>query len=140
MRRPPPFADAEVEAVFAAYPAGLRADLLALRRLIFEAAAECEAVGPLVETLKWRQPAYLPARPRIGTTVRIDALKDGHYAIFVHCQTTLVARFRETYPGLFAFDGKRAVILDQGEKLPGAELKHCIQMALTYHVRSRPDA
>ena len=140
MKRPPPFADAEVETAFATYPAGIRADLLALRRLIFEAAADCEAVGPLVETLKWRQPAYLPARPRIGTTVRIDALKDGHYAIFVHCQTTLVARFRETYPGLFAFDGKRAVILDQGEKLPGAELKHCIQMALTYHVRSRPDA
>lgn len=140
MRRPPPFADAEVEAVYAAYPAGLRADLLALRRLIFKAAAETEAVGPLVETLKWRQPAYRSARPRTGTTVRIDAFKDGHYAMFVHCQTTLVARFRETYPGLFAVDGKRAVILDQGMKLPGAELKHCIQMALTYHVRSRPDA
>lgn len=51
MRRPPPFADAEVEAVFAAYPAGIRVDLLALRQLIFEAAAETEAVGPLVETL-----------------------------------------------------------------------------------------
>ena len=135
MRRPPPFADAEVEAVFAAYPAGIRVDLLALRQLIFEAAAETEAVGPLVETLKWRQPAYLPARPRIGTTVRIDALKDGHYAIFVHCQTTLVARFRETYPGLFTFTGTRAVLFTPGDPLPRDELKHCIAMALTYRSR-----
>ena len=92
MKRRHPFADAEVEAVFAAYPTGLRSDLLALRRLIFEAAAETEAVGPLVESLKWRQPAYRSAKANFGTTVRIDAVKGKpSYAMFVHCRTTLVS-------------------------------------------------
>ncbi len=136
MRRPPAFADAEVEAVFDAYPPGLRADLLALRRLIFEAAAETAAVGPLVESLKWRQPAYRSTKPNVGTTVRIDAVKgELQYAMFVHCRTTLVSRFRETYPALFTFAGNRAVLFTRGEALPRDELKHCIAMALTYRSR-----
>ena len=134
MRRRHPFADAEVEAVFEAYPADIRADLLALRRLIFEAAAETEAVGQLVESLKWRQPAYRPAKPNVGTTVRIDEVKGKpQYAMFVHCRTTLVSRFRETYPDLFAFAGTRAVLFARGKAPPRDELKHCIAMALTYH-------
>lgn len=134
MRRTRPFADPAVRAAFDAYPRSIRADLLALRALIFEAASH-PAVGPLVETLKWGQPAYLPATPRTGTTIRIGAIDEGRYALFVHCQTTLAKRFRETYPGLFAIDGKRALMFAQGEKLPRDELKHCIQMALTYHAR-----
>ena len=133
MSRERPFADPAVRAAFDAYPREVRADLLALRELIFEAVAETDAVGPLVETLKWRQPAYLPARPRTGTTVRIDALDGRRYAMFVHCQTTLVSRFRETYPDLFRFDGKRAILFSHGESLPREELKHCVAMALTYH-------
>ena len=94
-----PFADPAVEAVFASYRAGLRRPLLRLRSLIFDAARTVEA-GELVETLKWQQPAYHPARRRIGTTVRIDAMPDGsdRYAMFVHCQTTLLATFRTLYP------------------------------------------
>lgn len=135
MSRKRPFADPAVRAAFEAYPRAARGDLLDLRALIFEAAAEIDTIGSLVETLRWRQPAYLPARSRVGTTIRIDALDDGCYALFVHCQTTLAARFRQAYPDLFRIDGKRAVLFVPGAKLPRDALKHCIQMALTYHVR-----
>jgi len=67
----PAFANADVAAVFRAYPAPLRARLLALRRLIFDTAAETDGVGPLDETLKWGQPSYLTAASRSGTTIRI---------------------------------------------------------------------
>ncbi len=96
MTKPRPFESERVKAAFDAYPTRLRAGLLGLRQLIFATARETEAVGTLVETLKWGQPAYLPSKPRIGTTVSIDALKSSEpkYAMFFHCQTTLVATFR----------------------------------------------
>lgn len=135
----PSFADARVKAVFDAHPRELRADLLTLRALIFDTAAETEGVGGLVETLKWGQPAYAPAKPRTGSTIRIDALGDrrGHTALFFHCQTTLVSDFRQRYPDLLAFQGNRAVVLAPGQELPRDALKHCIALALTYHARRR---
>jgi hypothetical protein len=57
------------------------------------------------------------------------------YAMFVHCRTTLVSRFRDQYPGLFAFAGNRAVLFTQGQALPRDELRHCIAMALTYRTK-----
>jgi hypothetical protein len=129
-----------VKAVFDAYPAGLRTDLLALRQLIFDTARETQGVGPLVETLKWGQPSYLPSRPRVGTTIRIDGLRSrpGAYAMFLHCTTTLVADLRELYADDLTFEGNRALVLAQGARLPRAALRHAIGMALTYHARRRP--
>lgn len=126
-----------MEAVFDAYPKVLRTDLLALRALILETAVATEGVGPLIETLKWGQPSYLPKRPRVGTTVRIDALKNSgdRYGLFVHCQTTLVRDIRERYGDLFAYDGNRALLFRAGEPVPRDVLRHCIAMALTYHLR-----
>lgn len=138
-RTRPPFDDLRVKAAFDAYPRELRADLLTLRALIFATAAETEGVGDLVETLKWGQPAYVPVAPRTGSTIRIDALRDGrdHYAMFFHCQTTLVSDFRERYPDLLVFQGNRAIVLAHGKRLPRGMLKHCIALALTYHSRRR---
>jgi hypothetical protein len=132
-----PFRDPKVKAVFDAYPAGLRAPLLNLRELILSTAAETEGVGKLTETLKWGEPAYLPVKPGIGTTVRINALKGSkdRYALFVNCQTTLVATFREHYADAFEFEGKRALILCAGKRVPEIALRHCIALALTYHAR-----
>ena len=138
-KKQPPFDDPAVRAVFDAYPPKLRADLLALRALILDTAAKTDGVGPLVETLKWGQPSYLPARPRIGTTVRIDALKhrpDG-YALFVHCQSRLADAFRQLYPGQFTFDGNRALLFTAGQPRPDDALTHCIALALTHHLRKR---
>ena len=142
----PPIGDASVAKVFDDCPEDLRADLLTLRELVFEAAKENPSIGPLVETLKWGEPAYLPARPRTGTTVRINRLKgkSAWTAMFFHCQSTLVPTFRELYPDRFEFEGNRAIIFPSGRRLPRRALKHCIALALTYHLtpadRSRDGA
>ena len=134
--RPPPFADARVAQRFADYGDDVRSQLTAVREPIFEVAAETEAVGPLLETLKWNQPAYLPKTPRIGTTVRIDAVKGqpGSAAVYVHCQTSLIDTFRHLYRDRFQFEGNRAVIVSGHSQPQRAALKHCIALALTYHL------
>lgn len=128
--------DPKVAAAFAAIAPAQRAALLALRGLILETAAETPEVGSLVETLKWGEPAYLPARARVGTTVRISALKgsaDG-YAMYVNCKTSLLESYRHLYPDTFGFEGQRAVVLSTKRPVPEAALKHCIALALTYHL------
>lgn len=136
MSKPRPFSDESVKAVFEAYPPAIGGTLRGLRGLIFEAAEEIGTCGALTETLKWGQPAYLPAKPRTGTTLRIDALKEPRcgVAMYVHCQTTLVDDFKQLYPDLFTFEGNRAMVFEDGAELPRDELKHCIALALTYHL------
>ena len=130
--------DSAVETVFNAYPAPVKAKLKALRRLIFDTAKTTEGVGTLLETLKWGQPSYLTAETKSGSTIRIDQVKEtaGHYAVYFHCQTDLVETFRELYPKL-RYGGNRSILLSAGETLPEAELRHCVALALTYHLRKR---
>jgi len=132
------FADKNVAAVFKAYPPALRSRLMALRELVFDIADSTEGVGPLTETLKWGQPSYLTQETGSGSTVRIDKLKkaDG-YAIYFHCQSGLVEKFREIYPDTFRYEGKRAILFDQGERVPIGALRHCIGLALTHHARKK---
>ncbi len=133
----PPIADPAVGAVFAGYPAGLRGPLLALRRLILETATATPAVGAVTETLKWGEPAYRPQRPRTGTTLRIAPLRGrpDRYGLFVNCRTTLLEDFRQRYPGQFRFEGSRALLFAAAEPPPAEALRHCIALALTYHLR-----
>jgi Domain of unknown function (DU1801) len=130
-----------VEATFDTYPKPVKAKLLALRRLIFDTAKATKGVGPLEEPLKWGQPSYLTPETNSGSTVRIDQVKSspGQYAVYFHCQTDLVEKFRELYPEL-SFSGNRAILLDANEKLPETELRHCVALALTYHLRKRKPA
>jgi hypothetical protein len=131
------FEDANVAAVFDGYPRPVRAKLMRLRQLIFDTAAGTEGVGKLTETLKWGQPSYLTENSKSGTTIRIDATKDGRYAMYVHCQTNLIERFRQRYPDALAYEGNRAVLFEASDDIPVGELKHCIAMALTYHRAKR---
>lgn len=133
------FAEAQVALVFDQYPEPLRGRLLSLRALIFDVAARTEGVGPLHETLKWGQPSYLTQSSRSGTTVRIDGVKNEpeQYALFVHCQTGLVALYRTLYPNTFRYGGTRSLTFDVAQTPPQAELRHCIALALTYHLHQK---
>jgi hypothetical protein len=113
--------------------------LLALRRLIFETAKTTKGVGMLQETLKWGQPSYLTPQTNSGSTIRIDRVKSaaGQYAVYFHCQTDLVETFRELYPTQLRFGGNRSILLDVKDALPRAELRHCVALALTYHLNKR---
>jgi Domain of unknown function (DU1801) len=130
----------EVAAVFETYPPAIRGKLLAPRKLIFATARRTDGVGRLQETLKWGQPSYLTADTKSGTSVRIDQLKgsDTRYAVYFHCQTSLVETFRALYPDALRFEGNRAIVLRTDEKLPREALAHCIALALTYHRIRRP--
>ncbi len=59
LREELPSMPAEVAAAFASYPLVVASTLADVRLLIFATAAETESVGPLTETLKWGEPAYL---------------------------------------------------------------------------------
>ena len=135
MRR---FSDSAVASVFKAYPPRIRTKLMALRELVFDAAEMTTGVGPLTETLKWGQPSYLTEETGSGTTVRIDRLKtaDG-YAVYFHCQSGLIGQFRELYPDTFTYEGKRAIHFGAKDRLPVRELRHCIALALTHHLRKK---
>jgi len=132
-----PIENEQVREVFATYPAAVRKRLLVLRDLILATAEATDGVGRIIECLKWGQPAYLTERPKSGSTIRIDAIRgeDRLYGLFVHCQTGLVSMFRDHYDGQLSFDGNRAVILSLDETVPVAPLKHCVAMALTYHLK-----
>ena len=130
---------AAVKAVFAAYPAPIKAKLLALRRLILDTAKATRGVGALQETLKWGQPSYLTAASGSGSTIRIDRVKPAtdQYAIYFHCQTNLVETFRELYPTELNYSGNRAIILNADHAIPKPALRHCVALALTYHLNKR---
>lgn len=129
----------EVAAVFDGYPKEIKPKLMFLRQLIFDVASRTNGVGELEETLKWGQPSYLTTQTKSGSLVRIDQIKsqEGKYAMFFHCQTTLVDSFKEMYRGQFEFGGNRSIIFDLKDKVPVKELSHCISMALTYHLNKK---
>jgi hypothetical protein len=135
-------ASGEVEAVFNAYPKPLKARLLALRRLIFQTAKATPGVGALQETLKWGQPSYLTPETKSGSTIRIDRVKSAanQYAIYFHCQTDLVETFRGLYPTEFSYGGNRCILFDASDKFREAALRHCVALALTYHLNKRKTA
>ena len=130
-----PFADPAVESAFNACPPTLKKKLLALRAMVFEVAASTPGVGELQETLKWNEPAYLTARSRSGSTIRIAPKKSGatQYAMYFNCQTRLVDTFRTMFPTEFSYEGNRAIVFDADQAVPEDALRFCIAMALTYH-------
>ncbi|MBS0223466.1 MAG: DUF1801 domain-containing protein [Proteobacteria bacterium] len=134
-------ADQAVETVFEEYPAGVRRRLAALRTLILDVAARTEGVGRLTETLKWGQPSYLTEETGSGSTVRIDRHRESDgCAVYFHCRSGLVEDFRTLYPKTFRYEGKRAIVFDAGDRLPEAELRHCLALALTHHLRKKKRA
>jgi hypothetical protein len=131
--------DPAVNAIFNAYPRPLKAKMLALRRLIFDTARTTKGVGALRETLKWGQPSYLTAETASGSTIRIDRVKSsaGQYAVYFHCQTDLVATFRELYPTELSYASNRSIVLNVADDIPEPALRHCVALALTYHLSKR---
>jgi len=133
----------EVASAFNQFPAKAKLKLMQLRKLIYNTAEGNSSIGPLVETLKWGQPAYLPKTPRVGTTIRLgfsDKTPD-KIQMFVHCQTTLVDTYRTLLGSepneLLSFEGNRAIVIALKPALPKAPLALCIEAALTYHLSKK---
>jgi len=135
MKHKPPFADPNVEKAYAEFPEDVRDDLLTLRALIFETAHSTDRVGEIEETLKWGQPAYLTPQTKSGSTIRLGTPKQGGFAIYTHCQTTIMSNFQALFPTEFSFDGNRAVQFQPDAPLPLDGLRLLIKSALTYHLK-----
>ena len=133
----PKFSDRAVAEVFATYHPAQRKKLNELRDIIYQVAATTEGVGAIEEALRWQQPSYLTPETGSGSTVRIDAIKGQpeKYAMYFHCQTGLVDHFKQIYPKIFNYEGNRALVFGVADDLPEAELRHCVSLALTYHLR-----
>ncbi|MEL7032848.1 MAG: DUF1801 domain-containing protein [Pseudomonadota bacterium] len=127
-----------VAKALSACPPNAAHTLAQLRALIFDTAAARPEIGPLTETLKWGEPAYLTDKTKSGTTIRLGWDDAGTcVSLFVHCQTTLVSEWRHLYEGELIFVGNREVQIQTGNPFPHAPLQHCIAMALTYHSRKQ---
>lgn len=124
-----------VEARYENWPVDVRQKLLWLRQQIFDVARNTENVGAIEETLKWDVPSYVPVKPKTGTAIRLSAGKEkNQYGLYVHCQTSLIDGFREMYPDAFRYEKNRAIIFELDDRIAEDELRHCISMALTYHL------
>jgi hypothetical protein len=137
-----PFGNASVERVFAGYPDRVRGSMLELRELVFQAAASTEGVGPIEETLKWGEPAYVTSATKSGSTVRMDwkPNKPEQFALYFHCQTNLIETFRTLFPRDFEFQGNRALVFKVGEHIPKEAVVFCLSASLTYHLRKKATA
>ena len=125
-----------IEQVYGGYSGDVGLQLSQLRAMVLDVASQTDGVGEIEECLKWGQPSFVTKKPKSGSTIRIDAVKDetDKVAMYFICSTTLVDDFRQLYPDTFDFRGNRALVFDVNEPLPEVELRHCIAMALAYNV------
>lgn len=119
-----------VKAKFEQYPDKVHRVMVALRNEILSLAIELD-LAPVEESLKWGQLTFtVPS----GSPFRIDWLPESpdKILVFFHCQTKLVATFRELYPEKFIYHGNRAVELPLCDSIASPALVHCLTLALTY--------
>ncbi|MEP3345540.1 MAG: DUF1801 domain-containing protein [Litoreibacter sp.] len=120
----------DVLRAFEGFPPETTKRLLAIRQVIYQTAETIAEVGPLTETLKWREPAYLTNAPKTGTTIRLAQLS-GQAAMMVPCSTTIIEDARARFGDLPALQSKRGVLLDAEAQV----IDYVINAALTYHLR-----
>lgn len=129
----------DVAAAFASYPPRVRERLLALRQLIVDTASVTEGVGRIQEALRWGEPSFLTPETKSGSTIRLGPVRgaDDQVGVYFNCNTTLVDSFRQMYPDRFEFSGNRAILFRLDDSIPVHELRHCIALALRYHLDKR---
>jgi hypothetical protein len=121
-------------AAIAPWPKAAQDQFHAIRAIVQNAAVTAD-IGILNETLKWGQPAWLPQKSGIGSTLRI-AYSDKHpdeIGLFVNCNSSLAEQIRTIYPNDFRFEGNRALYLPLKTPPPEQAIHHCATLTLTYH-------
>lgn len=95
-----------------------------------------EPIGRVEESLKWGEPSYATLA---GSPVRLgwSEKEPEKVGVYFHCQTKLVSTFREVYPEVFTLEGNRGIVFSVGDVIPEKELRHCLELAFTYHRRKK---
>lgn len=131
-----PFASADIAAAFDIENKQARKGLLKLRELVFDVADDLPQIGRLEEALRWGQPSYLTPDTKSGSTLRLGIPKSGGFALFVHCQTSLIADYKAAFPDAKNIEGKRAILFNEPTDIDPNKHKWLIRQALTYHIKS----
>ncbi len=125
----PAIPNPEVQTAFDAFPPAVKSGALALRALIYETAKGIEGIGAPIECLRWGQPSYITP---IGSTLRIGTPKSGGFALYAHCQSTIISQFAEIFGADYKIEGNRAVVFQSIEDIQPEKLRLMIEHALTY--------
>ncbi|PTX57334.1 uncharacterized protein DUF1801 [Litoreibacter ponti] len=80
------------------------------------------------ESVKWGQPSFKAPH---GSPLRIGCPKQGSFALYAHCATSLIADYAALHPG--RFEGNCAVLFDTVAEAEAQPLEALIMAALTYH-------
>ncbi|MFP7570151.1 DUF1801 domain-containing protein [Marivita sp. S2033] len=128
---PCPPIPASVAPAFDAMSPEHRRILETLRSLIHDVADATPGVGAVTESLKWGQPSYAVST---GTPLRLGLTKDESAALFVHCQTRVIADARAVFSQDLCFEGNRAVLIPTDNPVPVEPLRQVICSALTYRM------
>jgi hypothetical protein len=128
-----------VRAAFEKYEEGERQVLLDLRELIFATARSDDRIGPLTETLKWNEPAYLTDTTKAGSTLRLGHSKlTGGPALFVSCSTPLLSTIRALdTERVLDCQGLRDIGVTKVTEQNRAMLQTCMVKTLTYHLEKK---
>ena len=129
-----PFSSAKIAAAFDIPDKQAREGLLALRELVYEVANDLPQIGRLEEALRWGQPSYLTPETKSGSTLRLGIPKSGGFALFVHCQTSLISDYCAAFPDATNIEGKRAILFKNRKEIDPNRQKWLIRQALTYHL------
>ena len=124
----------DVRHVLDTAPPDAREGLWALRRLILETAADLPDVGRVEEALKWGQASFLTPETKSGSTLRIGCPKSGGFALYAHCQTTIISSFAAAFPGQDRIEGNRAIHFADVNDIEPARHRHLIAHGLRYHL------
>lgn len=125
----------QLQRAIAPWPAPAQSCFAEIRDLVLDATAKCSA-APLLETLKWGEPSWLPTRPHVGSTLRVawKSQRPKHIGLFVNCRTTLAEDIRTVWPDSFEYEKARALWLPLDAPLPRDAVAHAALMTLTYHL------
>lgn len=124
----------EVARAFDAFDPAARTALLRLRELIFDVADDTPEIGLVEEVLRWGQPSYITPNKKAASTLRLGVPKDGSFAIYAHCQSSVISDFAALFPGQDKIEGNRAVIFDDASQIVPDRHGLLIKSALTYHL------
>ncbi|MFA0087348.1 DUF1801 domain-containing protein [Vibrio sp. 10N.286.49.B1] len=121
----------DVQSKLDSYPDAARRCIEALRQVIFDVAVELE-VGPVKESLKWHELSYSVSS---GSPIRLNWKPEDPENCYVcfHCQTKLVATFRELYGHGLDFQNNRSIKVPIDTWVKDPRLVHCFMLAMTYH-------
>ncbi|MFT5341256.1 MAG: hypothetical protein ACI9BH_000466 [Paracoccaceae bacterium] len=130
------FAWADIKAAFDIPDTQAREGLLALRDLVFDVADDLPQTGRITEALRWGQPSYLTPETKSGSTLRLGIPKSGGFALFVHCQTTLISDYRAAFHSAKNIEGKRAILFKKAAEIDPNRARWLIRRSLTYHLKT----